>query len=128
MKKIALLLLVAFCVGLWPVGFLLAEDIDRLQDIKKAVKDNPNYNQNMEVRFLKVLITDEESGKTKVKVTLPIALVEIFIKAADERHLRINREEYDVDIKEIFQELKKIGPMALVEIYENGETVKIWLE
>ncbi len=126
MKKITVLLLVAFCAGFWPVGSVLAEGKDVLQD--RTVRDNPHYSQDSEIQWLKVLITDEESGKTKVKVTLPIALVELFVRAADERHLRVNREAYDVDIKEIFQELKKLGPMALVEIYEKGETIKIWLE
>jgi hypothetical protein len=36
----------------------------------------------------------------------------------------------DLDLKELFQSLKKAGPMSIIEIYdeEDGHEVKIWLE
>ncbi|MGB3860658.1 MAG: hypothetical protein WA915_01135, partial [Candidatus Aminicenantaceae bacterium] len=78
--------------------------------------------------WFKVLVTDAQTKKDKVKITLPISLVEIFMKCADNKNLKIDREEYDIDLKELFAELKKVGPMALIEVYENDEIVKIWLE
>lgn len=74
------------------------------------------------------MITDNQTKKTKVKVALPISLVEIFMECANDEHLRIDREELDLDLKNLFEELKKLGPMNLIEIYEEDETVKVWLE
>lgn len=128
MKKIAILVLVILAITFLFTTFLLAErDID-IQTIKKAVKQNPAYQSGKEVKWFKVLITDNRTEREKVRITLPISLVEIFIKCADDRHLRINRQECDVNLKEVFKELKKLGPMALIEIYEEDETVKILLE
>jgi hypothetical protein len=50
------------------------------------------------------------------------------MKCADNKNLRIDRDDYDIDLKELFAELKKVGPMALIEVYEDDEIVKIWLE
>lgn len=128
MKKIASIVLLLFVVSLIPLNFAQAGAREDFQKIKKAVKDNPNYSSGNEAKWLKVLITDNETKKDKVKVTLPLALVEVFMRAADDKHLCMNRDDYDIDIKELFAELKKLGPMALIEVYEDGETIKVWLE
>lgn len=127
MKKIASIILLLFVVSLIPLGFTQAEEREDFQKVKKAVKDNPNYSAENEAKWLKVLIQDDETKKAKVKITLPLALVEIFMRTAD-KHMCVDREGYDIDIKELFAELKKLGPMALIEVYEDGETIKIWLE
>jgi hypothetical protein len=126
MKKITVLVLLAFVLSLAPAGLLMAEDSD-LQAIKKAVKENPKVKPGQEVKWFKILITDTETNKTKVKVTLPISLIELILEA-DHDHFDIDRDEYDVDVREIFRELKKAGPMALIEVYEDGETIKVWFE
>lgn len=107
---------------------LSAESKDDIQAIKKAVKKNPNYEAGTDVKWFKVLVTDTQTKKDKVQITMPISLVEIFARVSENKHMRINREEYNIDLKELFSELKKLGPMALIEIFEEDETVKIWLE
>jgi len=107
---------------------VLADSDDDLQAVKKAVKENPQYDPGKEAKWFKVLVTDAQTNKDKVKITLPISLVELFMKCADNKNLRIDRDEYDIDLKELFAELKKVGPMALIEVYEDDEIVKIWLE
>lgn len=128
MKKIASIVLLLFVVSLIPLNFAQAGESEDFQKVKKAVKNNPNYSSGNEAKWLKVLVTDNETKKDKVKITLPLALVEVFMRAADNKNLHVDRDDYDIDIKELFAELKKLGPMALIEVYENGETVKIWLE
>ena len=128
MKKIAFIALLLFAVSLLPLNFAQAGDREDFQKVKKAVKDNPNYSSGNEAKWLKVLITDNGTKKDKVKITLPLALVEVFMRAADNKNLRVDRDDYDIDIKELFAELKKLGPMALIEVYEDGETIKVWLE
>jgi hypothetical protein len=128
MKKITVFVLALFLVGFLSAGEIYAKGDDDYQAVKKAVKDNPQYDPGKEAKWLKVLVTDTQTNKDKVKITLPISLVELFMKCADHKNLRIDRDEYDIDLKELFAELKKVGPMALIEVYEDDEIVKIWLE
>jgi len=128
MKKVAFLALTAFVLTFLLGGIALADGHDDIQAIKKAVKENPNYEPGKEVKWFKVLVTDNKAGKDKVRITLPISLVEAFVKCADDKHLQIDKGECDIDFGELLTELKKVGPMAIVEIFEDDETVKVWLE
>jgi hypothetical protein len=127
MKKITIFVLLAFVLSLAPAHMLMAKDSD-LQAIKKAVKKNPNIDPDQEVKWFKILITDTWTKKDKVKITLPVSLIELILEAEHDHHFRIDRDEYDLDIREIFRELKKVGPMAFIEICEDGELIKIWFE
>jgi hypothetical protein len=129
MKKTSTAILVVMtAVFLLGPYFLLADSRDDLQAIKKAVKENPAYEAGKDVKWFKILVTDNKTGKDKVKVTMPIAIVEIFLRCADDKHLRIRESDCDIDLAAVFKELKAMGPMALIEVYEDDETVKIWLE
>lgn len=128
MKKITASVLAVMVLSFVSMNFLSAEDTSTIQAIKKAVKENPRYNAGSEVKWFKVLITDTRTKKDKVKITLPISLIELIAKHCNEKNLKVNRDEYDIDLKELLAELKKLGPMALVEIYEDDELVKVWLE
>jgi len=128
MKKIASLVLIVFVLGVFLPNLLLADSKDDIQAIKKAVKKNPAYKEGEEVKWFKVLVTDNKTKKDKVRITLPISLIETFLKCSNEKSMKINRDECDVDLKELFAELKKLGPMVLIEVYEDEETVKVWLE
>lgn len=107
---------------------LPADSLDDLQAIKKAVKENPAYEAGKEVKCFKILVTDNKTGKDKIKVTMPISIVEMFLRCANDKHLRIHESDCDIDLAAVFKELKAMGPMALIEVYEDDETVKIWLE
>jgi hypothetical protein len=104
---------------------------DSAQDIKKAVKENPQFESGKAAQWFKVLVTDSKTGKDKVRLTLPISLVEVMAKYADQdgKHcLKLDREGMNINLRELFAELKKLGPMMFIEVYEEDETVKIWLE
>lgn len=128
MKKMTALILSVFIVNIVVIGISYAEHDDDIQAIKKAVKENPRYKSGSEAKWFKVLITDTKTKKDKVKITLPVTLIELVIKCTDDKHLRVNRDDYNIDLKELFVELKKLGPTALIEVYEDEELVKIWLE
>ncbi len=128
MKKVASLVLIVFVVGVFLPNLLLADSKNDIQTIKKAVKKNPDYKAGEEVKWFKVLVTDNETNKDKVKITLPVCLIETVLECVDEEELKIDRDECDIDLKELFKELKKLGPTVLIEIYEDGETIKIWFE
>ena len=128
MKKVASLALILFVLGVILPGFLLADSKDDIQTIKKAVKKNPEYKAGEEVKWFKLLITDNETKKDKVKITLPICLIEILLECVDEEDLDIDGDECEIDLKELFAELKRLGPAVLIEITEDDETIKIWFE
>lgn len=128
MKKVAILILVALAVTFLLTSVLLADSRSDFKTIKKAVKQNPAYKAGKEAKWFKILITDNQTKKEKLKINLPISLIEYVIKCTEDKHLKVHRDECDIDLKELFQELKKLGPMTAIELYEEGETVKIWLE
>jgi hypothetical protein len=128
MKKMATLISIVFILNIIAIGALHAEHHDDIQAIKKAVRKNLQYKAGDEAKWFKVLVMDTRTKKDKVKITLPVSLIELIMKCADDERLRVTRDEYDIDLRELFVELKKLGPTALIEVYENGEVVKIWLE
>lgn len=128
MKKLAILVIIILALSLLLVTILLAESRDDIQAIKKAVKKNPAYESGQEVKWFKLLVTDNRTRKDKVKMTLPVALIEVFIQCTEDKNLRIKRDDCDVDLKELFQDLKKLGPMSVIEIYEEEVTLKVWFE
>jgi len=126
-KLIVSFLAVVMTTGL--AGSLAVAGIQNdFQAVKKAVKENPVYDSGKEVKWFKVLVTDAKTNKDKVRITLPISLVEVFVRCAENKHVRMNRQDLDIDIGELFAELKKLGPMALIEVYEDDAIIKVWLE
>ncbi|MDI6698746.1 MAG: hypothetical protein QME85_07415 [Candidatus Saccharicenans sp.] len=107
---------------------LAAGDRDDYQVIKKAVQETSKVEPVKEVKWFKVLVTDTRTGKEKVKITMPISLVEIFARCADNKEVRLGRDGCILNLPELLAELKKVGPLAIIEVNEEDETVKVWLE
>jgi hypothetical protein len=127
MKKTTLVILTILGFGLVAAP-AIAANRDDFKVIQKAVKQNPAYEEGKEVKWFKVLITDGKTNEAKVKVTLPIALVEVLINCTDSRHFKIDDGDCDIDLKAVWAALKQAGPMALIEIQEDGAVIKVWLE
>ena len=127
MKKTAMIILLAFGLGLIPAAAVSAVENDDLQAVRKAVKENPNYSGD-EVRWFKVLIQDTRTKKDVVRVTLPVAVIELVLNH-ESRMMKIH-DECDIDVRALFQELKKAGPMALIEVWDedDGHLIKVWFE
>ncbi len=129
MKKIILVVMgIAVLVFLFMGAGLASVKNDDLQTIKKAVKENPNYEPGKEVKWFKVLVTDTKTNKDRVRITLPLVLVEAFVKCADNKELRLHDHNCNINLDELLTELKKTGPTALIEVYDEDELVKVWLE
>ena len=128
MKKAASLVLIVFLLGVFLPNLVLADSKDDIQTIKKAVKKNPDYKAGEEVKWFKLLVTDNKTKQDKVKITLPISLIETLLKCVDDDDLKIEGDDCEVDLKELFAELKKLGPTVIIEIIEDDETVKVWFE
>ena len=128
MKRTTIAVLAILAVALVAAPALRAQNHDDFQAIQKAVKQNPAYEPGKEVKWFKVLITDTKTGQDKLRVTLPLSLVEVLVNCTDDKHMKLKQEGCDIDFKALFAELKKVGPMALIEIIDEGALIKVWLE
>ncbi len=124
MKKnlvLVIFIMATFMVASLPVLGSSA-DSDDYKVIKNAVKGK----KGSEINWFKLSVYDKKAKKTKVKVTVPFALVEMLSECKDDK-LKI-KDECDIDLKKIMEILKKNGPMTLVEVEEDDCLVKIWFE
>lgn len=128
MKRTTLTVLAVIGFGLAAAPAFAAADEQDFKVIQKAVRQSPASEAGGEARWLKVLITDSASSAAKVKVTLPIALVEAVLACTDGKRFHVTDGDCDIDLKAVFAALRKAGPMALVEIEEDGAVIKVWLE
>lgn len=131
MKRTALgILATAILAAALAPGSALAQSDGDWAAIRKAVQDTPAPQSGQTVKWFKVLVTDNETKKDKVRITLPIALVELFVRCADDRHVRLRDHDLDLDFGELLAELKKMGPLTIIEVFDDDdhETVKVWLE
>src|SRR5674476_867951 len=111
MKKTIIVILALFAIIALAAPAVAANRND-FKVIQSAVKKSPNpeYVEGREVRWFKVLITDSKSSEAKVKLTLPVALIELILSCDDTRHVKINDDKYgrcEVDLKALWTELKK---------------------
>jgi hypothetical protein len=132
MRKTTTVILALFVLGALTAPAAAANRND-FKIIQAAVKKSPNpgYVEGREVRWFKVLIQDSKSGHAALKLTLPVALIELILSCDDTRHVKFDdgkRGQCEVDLKALWTELKKAGPMALVQIEDEGAVVKVWLE
>lgn len=127
MKKV-IMITTLLLAALMFTGLLFgAGDRDDYQVIKKAVQDGPRVEPVKEVKWFKVLVTDTKTGKEKVRITMPIALVEIFARCAENKQVKMGNN-CSLNLEQLLAELKKAGPLAIVEVNEEDEIVKVWLE
>jgi len=126
MKKIFLFILIftlAFSMSFSSIFSTSSKEDYKI--IKRAVGKEKIKNE--EVKWFKVLIVDNKTQKPKVRITIPISLMELIVNSCPEAKFRVE-EDCKIELKKFFYELKKLGPLCLIEINEEDETVKIWLE
>jgi hypothetical protein len=105
-----------------------AERRDDFQIIKKAVRENPDYKPGTDVRFLKVLVADTRTGHEEVRLILPLVLVDIVARSMGRTRIDTGHGSCDLDLVDLLADLRKAGPMALIEITGREGMLKIWLE
>jgi len=128
MRKHAALLLTVLALVYFLSPIFAGGFDDDLQAIKKAVKENPNYEAGKEAQWFKVLVTDNKTNKDVVRITVPLCLVEMFLGCTKDTKIKCHEREAELDLRAVFKKLKALGPMALMEVHEEDQTVKVWLE
>jgi len=124
MKKhliLVIFIIVTFMAGTLPA---LGDSAEDYKVIRKAVKGKKTGG---EVTWFRIEVTDKKTKKSKVKIKIPVSLVELLSDCVPE-DLDIDGKKCNIDVKKIMKELKKHGPMTLIEVDEEDVMVKIWLE
>lgn len=101
-----------------------------LQVIRKAVREDARQAPETmkDVKWFKVLVTDNRTNKDKVRISLPLALLEAVSKIADVNRACLDGRNGDMELGRLLAELKKIGPVAVIEVRDENETIKVWFE
>jgi hypothetical protein len=128
MKKLALVILAAMCLGVLAAPVPAAAKDNDFKVIQKAVKRNPAYERGRKARYLKILIVDLRHREERVSVTLPLSLVELILGRTDSRHFKVDGGDCEIDLKALYKDLKKNGPARLIELRGEDGLIKIWLE
>jgi len=114
-------------------------DKDNWRVIKNAVQEDGRHEHARgEARWFKIVITDDDSRDEAVRITLPLSLVEGIARLASNHHSRSRHFDcdsdldldidVDIDFEEVLAQLKKSGPLSLVEIRDDDALIKIWIE
>ncbi|MCK5058286.1 MAG: hypothetical protein KAT34_16655 [Candidatus Aminicenantes bacterium] len=122
MKK---LILVIFIIFILVVGTstVFADSADDYKVIKKVSKNKQNSG---DLTWFRVEIIEKTGKKSKIKIKLPIFLVETL---ADCTEGAINLEnKCKFNLKKVLADLKKYGPMTLVEIESDDADIRVWFE
>ena len=124
MKKRILIIILVSCFVFTAYVSLDANSGKDYKVLKNALKDHPV--KKGDVTWLRISVW--EGKKEKVKIKVPIALLELFTDCVDEK-VTIH-EGKKVELKEILRILTKNGPQTLIEIAgdDDDEMVKIWVE
>jgi len=125
-KRIAVLSVCLMVIAL--AATLAAAAADDYKVIKNAVS-GPEASRagRKSLQWFKIVVTGKEGANEKVRITLPVSLVEVLLSACPEKKLNVEHG-CEIDLKRVWNDLKAAGPMALVEVEDHDETVKIWLE
>lgn len=124
MKKVICVLLVALLAAATAPG-LFASAADDYKVVRNAVR-NPGTGRD--AQWFRIVVAGKSGKAGNVKITLPVALVEAVMNATPDKEFHVDGN-CGIDLKRVWNDLKKAGSMSLVEIEsEDGETVRIWLE
>lgn len=126
MKKIIVITIVALTA--LALSLFAAAGPDDFQAISRAVKENPSAVAGRPVSSFRVQVTDIRSGKVDVQITLPIAVINILDDCLGREGLRIHENGCSVDLRDLFREIKSLGPSMLIELTGREASVKVWLE
>ena len=122
MTKAIPMIVVMLMLTLLVVSPVFANSAKDYKAIKKAVKGEKQEC----VTVFKILVTDKKAKKVKVRLTLPISLMDWI---GDHCHGRIDLgDNCHLDMSSIIRKLKRGESFSILEIDDGDETVKIWFE
>ena len=131
MKKTATALLLVLAAALIAAPASAAErNRKELTMIRTAVAESPSpaAEPSAPPRWFKLVVTDDRCHKDIVKLSLPIGLCELFLSKCLATKVKLDHHLAEIDLDEIWNELKHSIPHTVIEVSSGKETVKIWFE
>ncbi|EOD00042.1 SHOCT-like domain-containing protein [Caldisalinibacter kiritimatiensis] len=98
-------------------------------DLLSALEEKKSEVINTNAKWIKVRVYDPEDN-TKVKVNLPIALVDVGLKFATKFSPELKDSHFeDIDLNEIIEAIKNGAEGKIVDVEsEDGEKVEVFVE
>lgn len=108
----------------------LSSDKEDLKIIKKVAKAEEFLisSKNLkEAKWLKICISEKKKvGKEDTEIRIYLPFLETILKSS--KNCRIRNEKTEINLREIIQDLKRIGSMELFLLEDEESVIKIWLE
>lgn len=125
MKKILAIAATLFIAVLLTVNFAESQSSTDYKVIKNAVKKNGETGKDL---IFHLTVKDNEDGDSVV-IEMPFNVVEYLVESCKDADIHLEGKKA-FKLRDVFDKLKKAGPMTIIEIneFENDNTIKIWLE
>jgi len=107
-------------------GHVTAEEGAKLLSALKASSQEGAGTKCAQPRWFRVRVTDQSTGKNKVNVNLPLALVDVGIKMG----ARFLPEDEDIDFSEVAAAIRSGAQGKIIDVLdkEDNERVEIFIE
>ena len=130
MKKTAIALLIVLAAALIVAPSMASEkNRKELTMIRMAVADaSPAAEPAARPRWFKLVVTDDRCHKDIVRLSLPIGLCELFLNKCHDTKVNLDHHLSEIDLDDIWSELKRSALHTVIEVSSGKETVKIWFE
>jgi hypothetical protein len=106
-------------------GMRLLETIEEPQQ-PTAAQNRPSAAGGGSARFVRILVTDTDSGKTRVNVRLPVSVVSAGLKMG----ARFSPEVEGLDMSELMGYIRTGETGKVIDVFDDqdGERVEIYVE
>jgi|GEM_PF-2567454 len=99
---------------------------DDYQVIQQAVKKD-KVERDSSLSFIRIEVVDKKNDKAVVKIRIPISLLDI-LSECDIDDINVGSSHKKLNWKRIVEEMKKSGSATFIEVDDEDEYVKIWIE
>ncbi|HEY3174290.1 MAG TPA: hypothetical protein VGK94_00870 [Candidatus Polarisedimenticolia bacterium] len=93
-----------------------------------AVAGAPARASDKEIIWMRVQVFDQGGEHAKVKINLPLSLIEVVIDSIDKREFMAELEEEhpSLDIQKLWRQIRKMEGDDFVTIESDKENVRVW--
>lgn len=88
----------------------------------------PTLAASKSVIWMRVEVLDQGGEHSKVKINLPLSLIEVVVDSIDKREFMAEFEEDhpSIDIKKLWGQIRKMDAQEFVTIESDEENVRVW--
>ena len=78
--------------------------------------------------WMRVQVNDQGGEHTKVKINLPLSLIEVVVDSIDKREFmaEIEQEHPALDIKKLWGQIRKMDSQDFVTVESEKENIRVW--